>query len=110
MRFVVVVLAVIGLVAVFNSVFGSAAASVGLLLLIPILLFKLFIIMMLLGFIGRKFWGWGDHPHRWRHQGGRRRRPDIPSSEDRFENWHRMAHAKEEVDSWDPEVPGTEAE
>ena len=107
MRLVLVVLAVIGLIAVLDGVLGSALAGLGLLLLVPVILFKLFLIMMIIGFIGRKAWGWDGHRHR---SSGRRGETSRSSSEDRFESWHRMAHAREEVDSWGPEVPGTQPE
>ena len=97
-RFLIVVLALVGLVSVLGGALGTAAAGVGALFLVPVLLFKLFFILMIVGFIGRRAWG---------HDGGPRRpaRDASPRNEDRFEDWHRMAHAREEVDSWVDGLP-----
>ena len=103
-RFAIVVLAVVGMVSLFGSGVSGAAAGLGFLFLFPLLLLaKVFLLMMLFGMIGRGF-GRRD-PSRSEMPWGRWRRPqtkrsDQPSREDRFEEWHRMAHAKEEVDSW----------
>jgi hypothetical protein len=54
----------------------------------------------------RNQWKGEDFRPPWAGAAGSRRRsasrrPDKSSSEsDRFEEWHRMAHAKEEVDGW----------
>ncbi len=102
-RLAIAVLAVIGLVSLFSSASG-AAAGVGFLVLLPLLLLaKLVFFGMLLGFFGRGFarrrptgvnspWGTWRRPDR--------KEDDKPSRESDFEAWHRMAHAKEEVDSW----------
>ena len=107
-RFFIAALAVVGLISLFSSGASAAATGVGFLLLFPILLLaKILFFVMLLGFIGRGFsrrgpsrdwptWGRWDRPPR---RGDERR-----TREGDFEEWHRMAHAKEEVDSWIEEV------
>lgn len=97
------VLAMIG----FGSLFGGGV-GLGALLLVPIFLFvKVMFFFMLFRFAGRMFRSGGRSPWAW---GGPRRRPrpknedSGPSSEEKFEDWHRLAHARDEVDSWVPEV------
>jgi hypothetical protein len=113
-RFIVAVLAVAGVVALVSGGISGAEIGVGV-LLIPVLFFaKLAFIVLFWGAIWRMFWhrsrdfGEGAGP-RW--GGGPRpsRRPENParSPEQSFEEWHRMAHAKEEVDSWAPPFPDT---
>ena len=104
-----IVLAMIGL----GSVLGSGLAGFGALLLLPLLLLKVGFVLMLFGFVGRRVGGY--RPSRdWTNPGwvGRSRpRPEASASrEERFEEWHRMAHAREEVDGWvaDLEDPGAE--
>ena len=98
----VLVLAMIGL----GSVLGSGLAGLGALFLLPILLLKIGFFLMLFGFVGRRLsgraWEW-DEPS-WRGRSRPRRREPSVSSEDRFEEWHRMAHAREEVDGWVSEL------
>ncbi len=102
MFFIIIVLAVIGIA----SLVGSSFTAVGALVLIPILLFKILLIFAFLGFMGRAFGG----GRRWRgpRRSGRRdrgeRQPEGPSEEDRFDEWHRTSHARDEVDGWVPEV------
>jgi hypothetical protein len=115
-RFAILVLAGIGLGAILFGGAPSAAAGIGFLALIPLFfLFKILLIATFFGFFARRRFGgyksedW-DHPWQPRRPqwpGGPRRRPkrkpdtaDGPSETDRFEEWHRMAHAKEEVASW----------
>ena len=43
--------------------------------------------------------GWGRHHDRAPETDGVDK-STRPSPEDRFEDWHRLAHAKEEVDGW----------
>ena len=104
-----IVLAMIGL----GSVLGSGLAGFGAILLLPILLLKVGFVLMLFGFIGRRISG--ERPSRdWGNPGwvGRSRpRPEASASrEDRFEDWHRMAHAREEVDGWVADLDDTGAE
>ena len=96
------VFAAIGL----GSVLGSGLAGLGALLVLPILLLKVAFFMMLFGFIGRRAWHtrrmWEWDEPRWRGRSRPRPRRETPShsDEDKFEDWHRMAHAREEVDGW----------
>jgi hypothetical protein len=115
-RFAILVLAGIGLGALIFGGGPSATAGIGFLALIPIFfLFKILLIATFFGvFARRRFSGMKDedteHPWQWRGQpwqGGPRRRPrrkknaqDSKPETDRFEEWHRMAHAKEEVAGW----------
>lgn len=101
---IILILAIIGLASLFGATAGTAFTALGAVLLIPIFLFKLFLLFGVLGFFARR-WGHGwDGP---RHRQSWRRRERSPREErsgtDRFEEWHRLAHAKEEVDSWVPE-------
>lgn len=113
-RFVMAVLAVVGVVALVSGGIGGPEIGIGL-LFIPLLVFaKIAFIMFLFGAVGRVLWhrsrrfeggsrpdwGWGRRPD------GRPERP-ARSPEQSFEEWHRMAHAKEEVDSWAPPFPET---
>jgi hypothetical protein len=110
-RFAFVILAGIGLGAILFGGAESAATGIGFLALIPIFFFfKLLFIAMLFGMFARRRFGYQrtgkDFRPPWARAGGSRRRssssrPDKgPAESDRFEEWHRMAHAKEEVDSW----------
>ena len=90
---------------------GSAAAGVGLFALFPLLLLaKVVFIAMIFGmFAGRGYgsrWRTNDFKPFWdRGSSGPRgaSKDETPTETDRFEEWHRMAHAREEVDSWVPE-------
>lgn len=111
-RFAILVLAGIGLGAILFGGAPSAAAGIGFLALIPLLfLFKILLIATFFGFVVRRRFSSemndGGNKHSWDWQPGpwrrpqRRQKPDSKSTEnDRFEDWHRMAHAKEEVDGW----------
>ncbi len=113
-RFAFVVLAGIGLGALLFGGSSSAAAGIGLLALIPIFIFfKLLFVAMLFGVFARRRFGYQrkgqDFSAPWARESVRRHRAPShgkdksPSETDRFEEWHRMAHAKEEVDSWTSE-------
>ncbi len=103
-RLAIVVLAIVGLVSLFSGGASGFAAGAGFLFLLPLLLLaKVMFLVMLFGFIGRGFARRG--PTRYDSPWGRRERVkrqggDKRSREDAFEEWHRMAHAREEVDSW----------
>ena len=111
-RFAILVLAGIGLGAILFGGGPSAAAGIGVLALIPLFfLFKILLIMAFFGgFARRRFggfdkddgpeqsWEWPGGP--WRRPQRRNRSSDSPSRTDQFEDWHRMAHAKEEVAGW----------
>lgn len=106
MFFVIVVLAAIGLASLLGATVSTTFAAVGALVLIPLLLFKLFLIVAFFGIAGRAWRRMSgpscrrDRYPRWER--GRGEAPG-PSPEDRFEELHRMAHARQEVDSWVPE-------
>ncbi len=107
-RLAIVVLAVIGLVSLLGGGVSGAAAGAGFLLLLPLLFFaKIVLFFALIAFIGRGFgrrppyrfgppWSWRERHHT--------DRSDRSSREDEFDEWHRMAHAREEVDAWVPDV------
>ena len=105
-----IVLAMIGIA----SVFGTAVAGIGALILLPILFLKNAFFLMLFGFIGRRFsgrsrpWAWDEPGWRGRPRPGREQ--PSKSSDERFEEWHRMAHAREEVDGWVSDLDDTEQE
>ncbi|MBT8200008.1 MAG: hypothetical protein KJO36_05770 [Acidimicrobiia bacterium] len=116
-RIVVAALAVVGLVSLFT---GGSALGIGALVLAPFFFIaKVVFFMMMFGFfaralghrghIGRAYGreaGYG--PRSWKYQWmSEGRRPtrygsdeDSSSAKDEFEAWHRMSHAREEVDSW----------
>ena len=104
------VLALIGLVSLLSGALGTAAAGFGALILLPILLFKLFIILMIFDFLGRRMRYRGRGPWTWGSP--RRERPTEPAQpdEDRFDEWHRMSHARREVASWTDGMPDFEQE
>lgn len=110
-RFAVLILAGIGLGAL---IFGPEGASAGLwfLLGIPVVIF------LKVAFFGAMFGAYArNRDHEWKRPGygppwtwdrASRRRAEgrsedaRPSEADRFDEWHRMAHAREEVDGWAP--------
>ena len=107
-RLAIAVLAVIGLVSLFTGGVSAAAAGAGFLLLLPVLfLAKILFFVVLFGFIGRgfsrrRYYEYGS-PWERRERPSRRPREDR-SREDDFDDWHRMAHAREEVDEWVPDL------
>lgn len=117
-RFIIGILAVIGLASLFFG--ANAAAGAGLVLLAPIfILFKVLVFVALAGMVvaaagrrgyRRRIWGTWD-PAEWRRRfdtaprresGGRdRTRRDREDAErERFQQWHDLEHARREVDSW----------
>lgn len=120
-RIVLVVLAVIGLSTVLGGAGTAGLAGIGVLGVMALLAVKVLFFMMLFAFIGKMFWHGGRDPGYRRSPGfgrpsGFRSRPrrepaePEPAPEDRFDEWHRMAHAKEEVDSWVSDLPDDLAE
>lgn len=105
-----IVLAMIGIA----SVFGSAVAGIGALILLPILFLKIAFFIMLFGFIGRRFAGrrgpWGWEEATWRGRSRSDRAEPSNTTDEQFEEWHRMAHAREEVDGWVADLDDTEPE
>ncbi len=96
----IVVLAMIGL----GSVLGSGLAGLGAIILLPILILKIGFLLMLFGFVGRRLsgrrssWDWNNPG--WVGRSRPRREEPSSSRGEQFEEWHRMAHAREEVDGW----------
>ena len=99
-RFAIAILATIGLA---SLLFGGAA-SAGWWVLAPlVILFKIMFFVMIFGMIssvgrrnrrhfGRGPWGWRPAQE-----------PNVergPSHHEQFEDWHRMDHARQEVDGW----------
>jgi len=110
-RFAVLVLAGIGLGALLFGGAEGAAAGVGFLALVPIFfMLKILFIAMIFGAFARRSHRYrstsSDFRPPWMRdwsQSRRSSRDEGPSAADRFEEWHRMAHARDEVDSWAPE-------
>lgn len=102
-RFAVAVLAVIGL---GSLLFGSAmglAVGAGFLLLAPLVIaFKILFFIMIFGLMKRAFASRGGcmAPGSWNRRPGREAQDTGPSEADRFAEWHRIQHARDEVDSW----------
>ena len=107
-RLGIAVLAIVGLVSLLSGAAGWAVAG-GLFLLAPLLfVFKIMFFLMIFGMFKAAFAhrrGYGNvGPWGWRP-----RRPVTQSNgaseKDRFDEWHRMDHARQEVDSWvDPKI------
>lgn len=106
----IMVLAMIGLGSVLGTGVGWIAAAV----VLPLLLIKVLFVLAMFGFIGRKMvgkasWDWDVH-RRVRKPRPRRRPESSVSREEGFEEWHRMAHAREEVDGWVSDLDDVEPE
>lgn len=105
--FALLALGLIGIGALLAGGIGSAGAwMLGGLFFVG----KLFLILLLFGLISGFFWrsSQGRPPwavSSWRRPSGRAQPPQGKSRDEEFEDWHRVAHAREEVDSWawDPE-------
>lgn len=106
------------------AIFGGPGA-VGTVLAAPLVavgfVFKIFLFFMLFGLMSRlifragatggrgKCWSgpsgreWSDRtrPH-WHRRSGSSDEGEAGSKDDRFEEWHRMAHARQEVDDHTP--------
>jgi hypothetical protein len=101
-RIVALVLALIGIGALIAGGIGSAGAwMVGGVFFVG----KLFLFLLLFGLIAGFFFRgrhgappWG--PRGWQRPSSQR---EGKSREEQFEDWHRIAHAREEVDSWAPD-------
>lgn len=114
-RFAIGVLAIVGAVWLFSSLFGAVgaaaggAAAAGAFLLVPLFFaFKLLFVLMLFGFFAKAA-GMGPRRGPWGRRNWGYRPGDStssPSAEPRrdrdedFEEWHRLAHARDEVDGW----------
>jgi hypothetical protein len=101
-RFLLVPLAVIGIIAIFT---GGVTAATALGVGAGFLALKVLLVIMFFGMIGGFFrsgrhWRGGPSFRPPRSPWSRRADTAEPSREEQFEEWHRMAHAREEVDSW----------
>ena len=103
-RLVIGALAIFGLVSLFSSGSAAAAAGAGAVLLAPLLLLaKVAFFMFLFGMVGRGF-GPGSQRRPRPSPGRQHRTPADSVTEPDFEEWHRLTHAREEVDGWVSEV------
>ncbi len=103
-RFVIFALAVVGLYSVFSGAVGATAVGVAALFLVPLIVLKLFILMTVAGVVAHRIRG-GDFRHRGRRRSGRVPGQSQPPEEERFDEWHRLAHAREEVEGWVAGMP-----
>lgn len=118
-RIVIGALALFGLFALFTG--GAAGAAVGIGVVALFFLKALFAVMLfgilMRACVGRRWsrdagWGAWKRGGPWQHHffeqgrtGRRSRRPvdreeERRASHERFEEWHDLAHARREVDSW----------
>jgi len=105
-RLAIAALAIVGLFSLFTGGASGAAAGSGFLVLFPLLILaKILFVAMLFGFFGRGFARRGPYrpPWAWRDR-GESTRDERSAREDDFEEWHRMAHARKEVDGWVEDV------
>ena len=84
---------------------GGAELGAGLLVLAPLfILGKIFVILLFIGVIGGFWRGYDGGPPRppWTRRRPNRRRQESTekSRAEQFEEWHRMSHARDEVDTW----------
>ena len=89
----------------FGAILASGLEGATMLVLAPLLILaKVFFIMLFVGVIGGFFWrNHGDGPRRPPWSRSRSRRDTLEperTQDDIFEEWHRLAHAKDEVDRW----------
>ena len=102
----------------FGNGTGAAAAGAGA----GFVFGKVLVVLLLIGFASKFFWHGRRARHRWGawhehdlHDRAHRRSgrteaaaddatADRRSFEERFDEWHRMAHAKDEVDGWTEDV------
>ncbi len=109
----------VGLGVLFGvSLAGGSAATAGWLAAPFIVLgfiFKILFFFLIIGFIakavgGRRHWEkaggpWSEEARQHRQKRhGSREEAESSSRSDRFEEWHRMAHAREEVDDHVPPI------
>ncbi len=100
-RFAFLAIALVAL----GAILASGLEGATLLVLAPLFLVaKVFFIMLFVGVIGGFWWrNHGDGPQRppWTRRRPRRDQVEPETSrEDLFDEWHRHAHAREEVDRW----------
>ena len=88
-----------------GAVLAGGIEGAGFLVLAPFFIIgKVFLIMLFFGAISGFFWrGYGRGPRRppWAREDRPRRDEDTSKTrEELFEEWHRVSHAREEVDGW----------
>ncbi len=116
------VLVLVGLGVLLGAALFGGMGAIGSVLAAPLLvlgfLFKIVLFFILFGLVARlvagaggrgRSWSgrsrerWSDWPHaRWQSRGGASHGDEDLRAEDRFEEWHRMAHARQEVDDHTP--------
>jgi hypothetical protein len=104
-RILAVALALIGIGALVTGGIGAAGAwMVGGVFFVGKLLFFLLLFGLIAGFFFRGSNGGGPWARRaWRQSEARSQRAGRSGRQDQFDDWHRKAHAREEVDSWVPD-------
>ena len=118
------VLLLLGIGLLLGAALFGGTAAVGSVLAAPFVvlgfMFKIVLFFMLFGLIAKLFAGsarrnknWSGPRHEWWSDEARSRwhgRPESAESHrdesqnDRFEEWHRMAHARQEVDDHTPPI------
>lgn len=89
----------------FGAILAGGLEGASLLVLAPLFfLGKILFLMLFFGAIGGFFWrNHGDGPNRppWsRQRPPREQAPPQKSREELFDEWHNIAHARDEVDTW----------
>ncbi len=110
----------VGLGVLFGASLSGGTATLGW-LAAPFLalgfIFKILFFVLILGFIAKAFRGhrnWERAGGQWSEEARKHRQKrhgateggESQSRSDRFEEWHRMAHARQEVDDHVPPVEG----
>lgn len=104
-RLLFVVLAAVGLYSLASGAVAATAVGVGAVVVGALLLVKILFIMSIVGFVGHRM---GRHRHSRRMAPGPRRFGEErtgAADEDLFDEWHRLAHAREEVEGWVAGMP-----
>lgn len=84
----------------FGGAGGAAAAAGGFAFAGAFFAFKLLFLVLFIGFIA-SVWRRGPRSGSpWHHGRPGDDTTQRPSRREQFEEWHRLAHAREEVDSW----------
>ena len=116
----------VGFGVLIGAVLFGGAEAVGTVLAAPFValgfIFKVVLFFMLMGLVFRllargnggrrgKCWSgpsrqeWSNRTHpRWHDRSGSSDNDTVDSTGDRFDEWHRMAHARQEVDDHTPPI------
>jgi len=114
-------LLLVGLGVLLGALLFGGAATAGTVVAAPLIilgfLFKIVLFVFLFGFIAKMLGGfaghrgWSGDRQRWAEEGRdwRRRTADSVSADgenpsDQFDEWHRIAHGRQEVDEHTPPV------